>query len=66
MPSAEEENLLTERLSAYGPKIDDAVIGLDVVECEGWKNNILGNCFFPVGHVSVVLTVYLFLVKPIC
>ena len=41
-----------ERLSAYDPQIDNAVIGSDVVECEVLKNNILGNCFFPVGHVS--------------
>ena len=37
----------TERRSAYGPQIDNAVIGSDVVECEALKNIILGNCFFP-------------------
>ena len=26
LPSVEEENLLTERLSAYGPQIDNAVV----------------------------------------
>ena len=33
-------------------KNDNAVIGSDLVECEGWKNNILGNCFFSICHLG--------------
>ena len=40
LPSAKEENLLTERLSAYGPQIDNVVIcsGM-VVVCDALKND---------------------------
>ena len=44
--------VIFERLSAYDPQIDNAVIGSDVVECEVLKNNILGNCFFSICHLG--------------